>query len=118
MALSTFAKNEAADAVATVAAWASLHSADPGATGASEISGGSPAYARVAVTWDPASGGIVAADTGTPIEFDVASGTTVRYGGLWDAATAGNWIGGDAVTEVAFSGQGTYELTAITVTIA
>lgn len=118
MALSTAAKNAMLDHFAGLALFASLHTADPGATGASEVTGGSPAYARIAVTWDPASGGIIAADTGTPVVFDVPSGVTVSYAGLWSASTAGTWYGGDAVTSVAFSGQGTYELTAITLTLS
>lgn len=118
MALSTFAKNAllSTGSFDSIALYASLHSADPGTTGASELSGGSPAYARIAVTWDPASGGVMAADTGTPVIFDVESGDTVAYGGLWDASSGGNFIIGDAVTNHTFGAQGTYELTAITAT--
>lgn len=117
MPFSTAAKNLMLDAFAGVALFASLHTADPGATGASEVTGGSPAYARIAVTWDSATGGVVDADTGTPVVFDVPSGVTVAFAGLWSASTAGTWYGGDAVTNVAFSGQGTYELTAISGTL-
>lgn len=113
MGFSTAAKNEMLDHFASLALYASLHTADPGATGASEVTGGSPAYARITVTWDPASGGVLDADTGTPVVFDVPSGVTVTHGGLWSASTGGTWYGGDAVTNVAFGGQGTYELTAI-----
>lgn len=110
------AKNEMLDAFAGLALYASLHTADPGPTGTSEVSGGSPAYARIAVTWDPASGGVVAADTGTPVVFDVPA-STIRYGGLWSASSGGTFYGGDAVTEVTFAGQGEYELTSITGTL-
>lgn len=105
------------DHFAGLALYASLHTADPGGTGASEVTGGSPAYARIAVTWDPASGGVVDADTSTPVVFDVPAGVTVTHGGLWSAATGGTWYGGDPVTVVNFTGQGQYELTAITGTI-
>lgn len=118
MGFSTTAKNDMLDAFADKYVWASLHSADPGDTGASEIAGGSPAYARKGpLTWDPATGALVEVDTGTPPVFDVPSGVTVNHGGLWSASTGGDWGGGDAVTSVAFSGQGQYELTAITGTL-
>lgn len=124
MGLSTLALNLAADAIAGNGAaagdrYASAHTADPGGTGASEVAGGTPAYERIGpVTWDPVSGGVVMADTGAPVVFDIPGGATVRFAGLWDALTGGNWVGGDAVSEVAFTGQGTYELTAVTITVA
>jgi hypothetical protein len=58
----------------------SLHSADPGTTGANEISGGT--YARQAVTWDTPSGGTVS-NSGV-ITFDVPAGASVRFVGFWD----------------------------------
>lgn len=123
MPFSTFAKDLMLDVVAggTHAGhdlYASLHSADPGDTGASEIAGGSPAYARIGpVTFDPSSGGVVMKDTGFPVVFDVQSGDAVSFGGLWSDPTAGDWFGGGGVTPVAFSGQGIYELTAINMSI-
>jgi len=88
--------------------YASLHDGDPGATGANEISGGSPAYARKAVTWDPASGG--AMDASNQPAFDVPAGASVQYVGYWDVATAGNFQGSDAVTQEDFGAQGIYTL--------
>jgi hypothetical protein len=55
--------------------------------GGAEVTGGSPAYARKAITWNAAASGskdIAAAQT-----FDVPAGTTVRAVQLWDASTAG-----------------------------
>ena len=115
MPLVDFSRDIALDAVAAVAAYASLHSANPGSTGANEIAGGTPAYARQAVTWDPASGSVVSFD-GTPVVFDMQGGDTVAYGGLWDSLSGGNWIGGDAVTNFAPAGQSTYTLTVISIT--
>lgn len=63
---------------------ASLHSAFPGATGASEISGGIPAYARKAITMAAASGGQRLLSAG--VTFDVPMATTVRWVGFWDSA--------------------------------
>lgn len=70
---------------------ASLHSGFPGNSGANEISGGSPAYARKAVTFDAASGGS-RAQSGTAV-FDVPGSTTVRYIGFWTALTGGTFLG-------------------------
>lgn len=123
MPFSTFAKDLMLDVIAggTHAGhdlYASLHSADPGDTGASEIAGGSPAYGRIGpVVWDPASGGVVMKDSGTPVVFDVQGGDSVNYGGLWNDLTAGDWVGGGAITGASFTGQGIYELTAINMSI-
>lgn len=68
----------------------SLHSAYS-STGANELTGGSPAYARKAATWSAASGRTKALTSA--VTFDVASGSTVRFIGLWDAVTAGNFLG-------------------------
>ena len=37
----------------------SVHTGSPGTTGASEATGGAPAYARKATTWGAASGGTI-----------------------------------------------------------
>jgi hypothetical protein len=92
---------------------ASLHTADPGTTGTSEVTGGSPAYARKSVTWSAASGGSKAASN-QPV-FDVPSGTTVTHVGFWSAASAGTFLGSADVTDETFGSQGTYTLTSITV---
>jgi hypothetical protein len=61
------------------------------ATGGSEVTGGSPAYARKAVSYATATGEARAA-TNTPT-FDVPASTTVRFIGMWDAPTGGNFLG-------------------------
>jgi hypothetical protein len=93
-------------AIATV--YASLHTANPGATGTNEVTGGSPAYARKLLTFNaPATGSMALTSS---VTFDVPAGTTVAYVGLWDASTAGNFLGyGDPVDEV-FAAQGQYVL--------
>ncbi len=96
-------KNRQADQDATVAAYVSMHTADPGSTGASEASGGS--YARKAPTWgsagdegalgasdQPASDGVAwAAPT-----FDLPAGTFTHFG-FWSASSGGTFLGGFAV---------------------
>jgi hypothetical protein len=70
---------------------ASVHSGFPGTTGANEISGGAPAYARRVVTFAAADAGS-RAQTGTAV-FDIPAGATARYFAFWDALTGGNCLG-------------------------
>lgn len=78
------------EGVATGAKFGSLHSAySP--TGANELVGGAPAYARKALTWDPASAG--SKMTSTQALFDVPNGSFVRWIGFWDAVTGGAFLG-------------------------
>jgi hypothetical protein len=66
----------------------SLHSADPGTTGASELSGGG--YARQAIVFTTASGG---AESNTAAVTVPNAGTTAAtHIGVWSAATAGTYV--------------------------
>lgn len=88
----------------SIIAYASLHSAYS-ATGASELTGGSPAYARQAVTWSAASGSSKASAS-VAGAFNVPAGSTVAFVGLWSAVTAGTFAGmggNDAGTQYAFT---------------
>lgn len=60
----------------------SLHTADPGATGASEVSGGS--YARQTAAYASASGGFNMLTTG--LNFTSMPVSTVTHIGIWDSA--------------------------------
>lgn len=88
------AKNVMLDALdesqAAGAKYGSLHTAYS-ATGANELTGGSPAYARKAATWAAAASGSKATSAG--MVFDVPASSTVRWVGFWDAPTAGNFLG-------------------------
>lgn len=109
MGLSDAGRNVALDAIGAVGLYVSLHTADPGTTGASEVTGGSPAYARQACTWDAAASGSMALAAAKT--FDVPSGTTVTHFGVWSAATSGTFYGGGELSaSEAFGAQGTYEL--------
>lgn len=116
MGLSTASKNLMLDALGAVAVYASLHTADPGATGTSEVAGGSPAYARKAITWNAASSSDL--DNNANPTFDVPASTTITHFGLWSAVTAGTFYGGGALsaTEI-FTGQGQYTLTDVDATL-
>jgi hypothetical protein len=114
MALEDTMKNTMLAEVDTVVSHISLHSAFPATLG-NEIDGGAPAYARQAVAWDaPASGSI--AMTGTEV-FDIEGGDTVGSCGLADAASSGAIQGGADLTDETYGGQGTYTLTALSVSI-
>src|SRR5690606_32423716 len=92
----------------------SLHDDDPSSTGRSEISGGSPAYARQAIAWDSAELGELS-DSSNGIDFDVPASATVRYVGLWSASTSGTFYGYAEVPEETFGAQGVYRLTDFTI---
>jgi len=109
MPYSTLGKNAMLDALAGLAVFVSLHEGDPGDTGINEISGGSPAYARKAITWNAATGGSL--DSSNQPVFDVGAGKTVAYVGFWSAVTGGIFYGAADVIDEVFGGQGTYTLT-------
>lgn len=116
MALTNDAKNPMLDELGTLAVFVSLHTADPGLTGANEVTGGSPAYARVAITWNAASGGNL--DSSNAPVLNVPAGTTVAFVGLWDLVAGTTFYGGGALSAPeTFGGQGTYTLTDVDVTL-
>lgn len=113
MPYSTYAKNKLLDTIRNVSfavatSYVSLHTASPGDTGANEVAGGAPAYARVAVTWNPA--GLGTMDSSNAPIFNVPAGTTVTDVGLWDALAAGNFLASADVTDQVFAAQSTYTL--------
>jgi hypothetical protein len=74
-----------------------------GASG-TEVTGGSPAYARKAITWNAAATG--SKDIAAAVTFDVPAGTTVRAVQLWSASTAGTsraWLPAGSTARRAFS---------------
>lgn len=87
---------------------ASLHSATPNASGSNEISGGSPAYARQAVTFNAADGDSIT--MAAAVTFNVPAGATVAFAGFWSASTSGTFLGYGALTSETFTGQGQYVL--------
>lgn len=105
MAIATTAlRNTLAGSYASAATYAALYTTAPSSTAGTEVSGGSPAYARKAISWSAASNGAITAS----VVFDVPSGTTVRGVGIHSAATAGNYLDGVVVSDQAFTSQGTY----------
>lgn len=109
MAIDTAVMREAlAAAYAGQALYASLHTADPAGTGASEVTGGTPAYARQPITWN--AGASDGAYVSNPMTFDVPASTSVTYVGFWSAATAGTYLD-KATFSVTFASQGTCTVT-------
>lgn len=92
----------------------SLHTADPGTTGADEVVGGS--YARQAITWNAAAAGVLD-DVSVP-DFDVPGGTTITHFGLWTAVSAGTFVGGDELSaSETFGSASTYTVSNLTVSL-
>lgn len=100
MSISNYLEPKILDAVfnnvslAVAQAYCSLHTADPGETGASEVTGGS--YGRQSASFGAASGGAISNDAN--ITFTSMPATTVTHVGLWDASTSGNFLWGGALT--------------------
>lgn len=81
-------KEALADAFVALGSWLSMHTGNPGITGANEATGGG--YARKQTTWvaDTTDDGV---RTGSTVEFDVPAGTYTHVG-LWSASSAGAFV--------------------------
>jgi hypothetical protein len=72
-------KNALAQAYADLIDHVSLHSGDPGTTGANELG-----ITRAAITWGSPAAGVISSTTAS---FTIPSGTTVvKYVGLWGSS--------------------------------
>jgi hypothetical protein len=108
---STAAENRAISGVfsattptpSTTAYWQSLHTADPGTSGASEYAG----VTRLQYPSGTASGGALS-NTST-LTFTTSGASAVTHIGIWDAVTTGNYVIGAALTS---------NVTAVTITFA
>ena len=83
-------------------AYVSLHTADPGNTGTSEISTSGTGYARLPVTFAQVSGPNphgAQGNTLAVLTFNTATAAwgTISFFGVWDALTAGNYRGSGAL---------------------
>jgi hypothetical protein len=108
MPLTNASKESAATAVTALGSYVSLHTADPGTTGASEATGGAPAYARKQTTWTAGTAdGVVA---GSEVTIDLPAGTYTHFG-IWSAATGGTFIGGGSITSTNLTAQGQIKVT-------
>lgn len=107
MAFAVATKNAAVDAVTALGNWISLHTADPGTTGASEASGGS--YARQQSTFGAAASGV---STGSEVTFAGLIAASYTHWGAWSASTAGTFRHGNSLTpSMTLGGTGTLKVT-------
>lgn len=100
-------KTSLAASYAALATHGAVYTTAPGAAAGTEPVGGTPAYARKALTWTPGAAGVTSASA----TFDVPAGTTVAGSGLHSALTAGNYIDGKTETSVNFPTQDTVTVT-------
>ena len=115
MSATVAVRNTMLDAGFPASVTVSIHSGNPGESGANELSGGSPAYARMPATFLAASGGQKAISE-TSITFDIPSGSTVQYVGVWDGSTF--LASGKLQTTVNYSqAQGEFVLSSMTWTL-
>lgn len=115
MALTNAVLDIGNNAITAVLGFASLHTANPGGTGASEVAGGG--YTRVAASWDPSSGAVAALDG--PLAFVGPANGDAKYVGFWSLISGGTWRGGAALTgDQTFNAGGEYNVTAVTLTAA
>jgi hypothetical protein len=100
--------------VAGTTYYISLHSADPGTTGASEFSGGG--YVRQAIvfaTW--ASGG---SSNNGAIAVPNAGSTAATYFGIWTASTSGTYVTGGALGSSVTAASITFAIGAVAASVA
>ena len=96
-------KNKMLDALGANAV--SAHTADPGETGAAEVTGGT--YARKAIAYNAAVSGAI--DSSVIPELDIPAGTTVTHIGYWSGT---DFVGYDALTAAeTFSNAGKLTVT-------
>ena len=76
--------------------YVSLHTADPGTTGASECAGGSYARQLASSSFAAASGSSKASNA--DINFTSMPACTVTHVGIWDASTVGNFLWGGSLS--------------------
>lgn len=88
------------DFVHPSAVYVSLHTGDPGQTGANEVSGSG--YSRKQVTFSSPTN--KTASNSAEVEFTNMPGVTVTHVGIWSASTSGDfWWGGSLTTAKALT---------------
>lgn len=90
MPLITTERDAAITFLASRYTFISLHTGDPGTTGANEVTG--TGYARKVPTWGTASNGSISAGE---LTFDIPAGLNVTHFGYQTAATGATFRGGN-----------------------
>jgi len=99
-------KNTLASAYAGAALYGALFTTAPSSTAGTEVTGGSPAYARKALSWSAPANGVITASATFDVPACIVKGT-----GVYSAATAGTYLDGNTVADVTFTGQDTVTVT-------
>ena len=107
MALNDTALDAMLDHLDTLITHVSAHTADPGSTGTSEVTGGS--YARQSITFGAAASGNL--DSSNAPVIPIPAGTTITHLGLWSAVSAGTFYGSADITDETFASAGNYTVT-------
>jgi hypothetical protein len=108
--LTTAVKNDLATKFGQDAAYGALcTTACTTSAAGTEVTGGSPAYARISAGWGAAASSAV---TSAAMAFNVPASTTVVSLAFFSAATAGTYYAGCDITSQTFASQGTYTVTA------
>lgn len=76
---------------APAAVYVKLHTADPGASGATAAAAGSTT--RPAITWAAASSNAIAMNGTAPSWTNGGTSETLSHVSFWDSSTAGNFLG-------------------------
>lgn len=95
--------NDAADAIKAPSNFSHVGLLNSG----TELTGGSPAYARQAPSFGATSNG----DATATLAFDVPAGAVVNTVGFYTALSGGSPAHTETVPEETFGGQGIYNLT-------
>lgn len=105
MAFTSTSKDTAVNALTALGSWISLHSSDPGTTGASEVSG----VTRQQTTWGSSSSGTA---NGSQVTFSSVPAGSYSFYGVYSAQTGGSFRWGFALSPgVTLSDVGTLLMT-------
>jgi hypothetical protein len=105
MAFTTASKDAAVNALTALGNWISLHSADPGTTGSSEVAG----VTRIQTTWGASSSGTA---SGSQVTFASVPAGSYQFYGVWTAQSGGTFRWGFALAPgVTLSDVGTVLMT-------
>jgi hypothetical protein len=101
---------------ATATCWVKLHTADPGASGATAAAAGDTS--RKQATMAAASGGSKAASASVGPWTNGGTSESITHLSFWTASTAGTFNASASVTSQAWVSTNTYTLTALTFSIS
>lgn len=114
MALNAAALDVGGEAIAAALTYVSLHTADPGGSGTSNVIAGG----RFAINMDSTDGNLTLA---APVDASgLTAGATVAFLGFWNASTAGTYYGSVPRTtgDGAVNASGDYTIETISIPVS